>query len=59
VYLSIILLLSSGLYELFKIGLIDSLGALGIAFYAYREGKEAFEKAKGKTCGCGCKDTSH
>ncbi len=58
VYLSIILLLSSGLYELFKIGFIDSLGALGIAFYAYREGKEAFEKAKGKMCGCGCKDTS-
>jgi divalent metal cation (Fe/Co/Zn/Cd) transporter len=46
VYLSILLLASSLLYEIFKIGYIDSIGALGIAFYAFKEGREAMEKTK-------------
>jgi divalent metal cation (Fe/Co/Zn/Cd) transporter len=50
--LSIILLISSGLYEIFKIGYFDSLGALGIAFYAFMEGRESLEKSKGRTCNC-------
>ncbi len=45
-YLSFILLVSSGLYELFKIGYFDILGSLGIAYYAFKEGKEAFEKVR-------------
>ncbi|MCS7281088.1 MAG: hypothetical protein NZ583_05610 [Desulfobacterota bacterium] len=45
-YLSFILLLSSLGYEIFGLGLIDSLGAAGIAYHALKEGKEAFEKAK-------------
>jgi divalent metal cation (Fe/Co/Zn/Cd) transporter len=53
IYLSIILLSTSILFELFSIGFIDAVGALGIAYYAFTEGKEAFEKAKGHTCGCG------
>ncbi len=52
VYLSIILLLSSFLYELLKIGFIDSVGALGIAYYAFMEGRESMEKAKGIKCSC-------
>lgn len=51
-YLSVLLLVSSGLYELFKIPYIDAAGALGIAYFAAKEGKEAFDKAKGKGC-CG------
>jgi divalent metal cation (Fe/Co/Zn/Cd) transporter len=51
--LSVILLLASVLYQIFRIGYIDSLGAIGIAYYAFREGREAMEKAKGKECGCG------
>lgn len=52
-YLSIILLVSSVGYEITKIGMIDSFGAIGIAIFSYREGKEAFEKSKGSlTCGC-------
>ncbi len=43
-YLSGVLLLSSGLYELFRITYIDIAGALLIAFFAFKEGKEAFEK---------------
>ena len=40
-YLSIVLLISSGLYEIFNIGYIDSLGSLGIAWFTLKEGKEA------------------
>lgn len=51
-YLSIILLISSLLYELFKISYIDIAGSLGIAFFAFREGLEAFRKARGLSCSC-------
>ncbi len=51
-YLSLILLASSLLYALFKIPYVDALGSLGIAWYAFKEGKEALEKAKGKACSC-------
>ncbi len=52
-YLSVILLASSGLYEIFKIGYIDIAGSIGIAWFAFREGKEAFEKARGElSCLC-------
>lgn len=53
-YLSVILLGASAGYALTGIGYLDSLGALWIAWYAYREGREAFDKAKGKSCSCGC-----
>lgn len=53
VYMSIILLVSSGIYELFKIPYIDSIGTLGLAYFAFSEGKECFEKARSnKHCGC-------
>lgn len=52
VYLSIVLLISSVLYEIFKIGYIDSVGALGIACYAFIEGRESIEKSKGNKCSC-------
>ena len=45
-YLSFILLVSSGLYELFGIVWFDIGGSLGIAWFAFKEGREAFEKAK-------------
>ena len=53
VYMSVILLLSSGIYELFEIGYIDSIGTLGLAYFAFKEGKECFEKANSdKFCCC-------
>lgn len=53
-YLSIILLVSSLLYEFLRIPYIDIAGSLGIAWFAAREGIEAFQKAAGKKeCGCG------
>ena len=57
-YLSIILLVSSVGYEITRIGMIDSMGAIGIAVFSYREGKEAFEKSKG-IMSCGCQGQCH
>jgi divalent metal cation (Fe/Co/Zn/Cd) transporter len=53
-YLSFILLASSGLYELFGIGWFDLAGSLGIAWFAFSEGKESFEKANSEELKCGC-----
>jgi len=50
--LSLILLLASLGYELTGIGGIDSIGALGIAWVSFKEGREAIQKAKGKKCSC-------
>lgn len=55
-YLSIILLAASGLYEIFRIGYFDSLGSMGIAYYAFKEGKEAFEKVRSGYLSCSSKD---
>jgi len=51
-YLSFILLIASTVYELTGIGGVDSLGAILIAIFAFREGRESFEKAEGKGCYC-------
>lgn len=51
-YLSFILLASSLFYEFFKIPYIDAAGSLGIAWYAFSEGREAFEKAQNKSMSC-------
>ncbi|SOC78537.1 Cation efflux family protein [Salinimicrobium sediminis] len=48
-YLSFILLASSLLYELWQIPYVDALGSLGIAWYAWKEGREAFENARSKS----------
>jgi divalent metal cation (Fe/Co/Zn/Cd) transporter len=53
VYMSVILLVSSAIYELFGISYIDSIGTLGLSYFAFKEGKECFEKAKSdKNCCC-------
>ena len=53
-YLSFLLLASSGLYELFQISYIDIAGSLGIAYFAFKEGKESFEKSNSATLSCNC-----
>jgi divalent metal cation (Fe/Co/Zn/Cd) transporter len=53
-YLSFLLLISSGLYEIFNIAYIDIAGSLGIAYFAFKEGKESFVKAKSETLSCSC-----
>ncbi len=53
IYMSVILLFSSALYEYASIPYVDSAGALGLAWFSYREGRECFEKAKNDSiCSC-------
>ncbi len=51
-YMSGLLLASSLLYSVSGIWFVDSLGALGLAYLSFNEGREAFAKARGATCGC-------
>jgi divalent metal cation (Fe/Co/Zn/Cd) transporter len=53
IYMSVILLASSGIYELTRFLYIDVIGTLGLAYFSYKEGKECFEKAKGNSVCCG------
>jgi len=50
VYMSIVLLASSLIYELTGFAYADAIGAAGLIYFSISEGKEAFEKAKGKDC---------
>jgi divalent metal cation (Fe/Co/Zn/Cd) transporter len=58
-YLSFILLISSLLYEFLKISYIDIAGSLGIAWYAFSEGRESLEKAKKNQLSCSCGENCH
>ena len=51
--MSIILLVSSGIYELTKFAFIDTIGTLGLAYLSFKEGQECFEKVK-KNSNCSC-----
>jgi len=52
VYMSLVLLVSSLIYELTGFAYADAIGAAGLTYFSISEGKEAFEKAKGKECNC-------
>lgn len=52
VYMSLVLLVASLVYELTGFIYADAIGAAGIMYFSISEGKEAFEKAKGKDCCC-------
>jgi divalent metal cation (Fe/Co/Zn/Cd) transporter len=52
IYMSVVLLVSSLVYQFTGFGFVDSLGAIGLIYFSYSEGKEAFEKAAGLECDC-------
>jgi divalent metal cation (Fe/Co/Zn/Cd) transporter len=52
IYMSLILLGASAIYELTAIPYIDSIGTLGLAFFSFKEGKECFEKANSDNACC-------
>lgn len=52
IYMSLILLASSFVYQLTGFGFIDSIGALGLIYFSYKEGRESFDKASGLECSC-------
>lgn len=58
-YLSFILLASSALYALARVPYVDSAGALGIAWFAFREGKESIDTARSGSLTCSCGDDCH
>ena len=47
IYMSLVLLASSLIYQLTGFGFVDSIGALGLIYFSYSEGKESFEKGSG------------
>lgn len=55
IYMSVVLLVSSLIYQLTGFGFVDSLGAIGLIYFSISEGKEAFEKAAGIEDDC-CSD---
>ena len=52
IYMSIVLLVSSLIYEFTGFAYADAIGAAGLIYLSVNEGKEAFEKIKGKECNC-------
>lgn len=53
IYMSLVLLASSCIYELTHFVYADAIGTAGLAYFSLVEGKECFEKAKSdKYCSC-------
>ena len=52
VYMSVVLLLSSFIYEITGFAYADAIGAAGLIYFSISEGIEAFEKVKGKSGSC-------
>lgn len=52
VYMSVVMLISSLVYETTHFIYADAIGALGILWFSIKEGRECFEKVKGHECGC-------
>jgi divalent metal cation (Fe/Co/Zn/Cd) transporter len=52
IYMSVVLLAASLVYQFTGFGWVDSLGALGLIYFSYTEGKESFEKAADMKCDC-------
>lgn len=48
VYMSVVLLVSSFIYELTGFAYADAIGAAGLIYFSVNEGREAFENAKAK-----------
>ncbi len=50
VYMSVVLLVASLIYEFTGFMYADLIGTAGLIYFSVSEGKEAFEKAEGKEC---------
>lgn len=53
-HLSVVLLIASAGYEITGLGGLDALGTMIIAGLSYREGREAFAKARSGSFACAC-----
>ncbi len=52
IYMSVVLLTASGMYELTHLPYLDAAGSLGLAWFSFKEGKECFEKASSGRYDC-------
>ena len=52
IYMSLVVLGSSLIFELTGIGFVDSLGTMGLIYFSIKEGRESFEKASGLDYDC-------
>ncbi len=52
IYMSVVLLVASLIYQVTGFGFVDSLGAAGLIYFSINEGRESFDKAKGLECDC-------
>lgn len=52
--MSVILLLSSFIYEAAGFAYADVIGTLGLAYFSLSEGRECFAKSKNLAISCGC-----
>ena len=53
IYMSLVLLGTSGIYAMTKVSFTDSIGAMALAYLSYKEGRECFEKAdNNEHCTC-------
>jgi divalent metal cation (Fe/Co/Zn/Cd) transporter len=52
IYMSLVLLAASLIYQFTGFGFIDSIGSLGLIYFSISEGKESFEKANNLGCDC-------
>jgi divalent metal cation (Fe/Co/Zn/Cd) transporter len=52
IYMSLVLLAASFIYKLTGFGFVDSIGAIGLIYFSFNEGKESLKKAKGMECDC-------
>lgn len=54
IYMSVVLLLSSLVYEFTGFAYADAIGAAGLIYFSIKEGNEALEKARKKNHSCSC-----
>lgn len=54
IYMSIVLLLSSFIYQFTGFAYADAIGGAGLIYFSVKEGKEALEKSEGKECCDSC-----
>jgi divalent metal cation (Fe/Co/Zn/Cd) transporter len=56
IYMSVVLLAASLIYQVTGFGFVDSVGAVGLIYFSINEGKESFEKAASLEDDCDCAD---
>jgi divalent metal cation (Fe/Co/Zn/Cd) transporter len=57
IYMSVVLLVASIIFEMTGLGWVDIAGTLGLAWFSFTEGRECFEKARTEAhCGCATHD---